>query len=297
MAETAVISGGSGLVGQALTERLVKQGFNVVILSRTDHQNTEQVSYVNWSKVDWIKQMPKADLVINLAGATLNKRWTEEYKKQILKSRIESTKKLRHYLEQTSYRPYVINASAVGYYPTAKRLTFTERDVFVPHNFLSSVVCQWEAEAAAIKALGTDVARCRFGVVLAKNGGALPLMALPYRLAAGGPIADGRQVLSWIHIDDLTEAMLYIYKQRLTGIFNFTAPQPATQDQFGRTLGKVLHRPHWFPVPKVMMNTVLGEQAQMVTEGQRVLPERLLAEGFEFSYPDVDAALREIYSK
>ncbi|KAA1039605.1 TIGR01777 family protein [Macrococcus equipercicus] len=297
MSKTAVISGGSGLVGRALTEKLIAHHFHVVILSRSNHPNEAHISYINWSKDGWTQQMPKADLIINLAGASLSKRWTKTYKKDILKSRLESTKKLHDYLEQSGDKPYFINASAVGYYPTAKRLTFTEKDVFTPHNFLSDVVCQWEEEACQIKALGIDTARCRFGVILSQQGGALPVMAKPYQFGAGGRIADGRQVLSWIHIDDLTEGILYSYNARLTGILNFTAPNPVTQNEFGRELGKALHRPHWTIVPKPVMNAILGDQAVMVTEGQRVLPARLLEAGFTFKYPDIQSALQEVYSR
>ncbi|TDM12892.1 TIGR01777 family protein [Macrococcus lamae] len=295
--KTAVISGGSGLVGKALTKKLIADDFHVVILSRSYHDNEENISYINWDKEGWEQQMPKADLLINLAGASLNKRWTKEYKKEILKSRLGSTKKLRYYLEQSGDKPYFVNASAVGYYPTTKHLTFTERDVFTPHNFLSEVVCRWENETNAIKEMGIEVACCRFGVILSNEGGALPVMAKPYQFGIGGNIADGRQVLSWIHIDDLTKAVLYIYEHRLTGIFNFTAPVPATQSDFGRALGKAIHRPHWTAVPRPVMNAVLGDQAVMVTEGQRVLPERLLTEGFTFDYPEIQSALNEIYSK
>lgn len=286
-----LIAGGSGLVGRALSDAFIARGDVVFVVSRKEKED-DTVHYVTWSDLNEVT-LPRIDLIINLAGATLNKRWTNDYKKQIISSRLESTEKLVVYANRAKPSLF-ISASAVGYYPTGP-LVFTEEDTFKPHNFLSDVVYQWEQAALELEN-DVPLSRCRFGVVLAKDGGALPLMAKPYQFGVGGDIAGGQQYMSWIHIKDLVKALLYIYDERLEGVYNCTSPEPVTQHQFGKALSKVLHRPHWTSMPSKVMYTILGEQADMVTKSQCVLPKHLQDQGFVFDYPNVYDALENIYS-
>lgn len=289
-----LITGGTGLVGHALVN--VFDDAEIYILTRSDKASSHRIHYINWSHEGWLDKVPEVDLVINLAGASLNKRWTEEHKEAIVKSRVESTRKLAEYFQRST--AFFITASAVGYYPPSKRLTYTERDEFLAFDFLSETVHRWEHEAQKIEAAHhVPTAYCRFGVVFSNEGGALPLMVLPYRLFGGGTIASGRQPYSWIHIDDLARGIKYIYEQQATGIYNMTAPEPVTQQALGQVIAQTIHRPHWTALPAPLFNLVLGEQAIMVTKGQRVLPDHLKEIGFNFTYPTIKQAVEHLYGQ
>ncbi|TDM14229.1 TIGR01777 family oxidoreductase [Macrococcus bovicus] len=284
-----LLTGGTGLVGSRLIE---SADYEFYILTRSDKEDSRNVRYINWTNDDYLSSIPEVDLIINLAGASLSKRWTQAHKEAIVDSRVESTKKLGAIIERQQKKPFLISASAVGYYPPAKHLTYTEAHYFEAFDFLSKTVHLWEQAAAQ---LDVPTAYCRFGVIFSNQGGALPLMVKPYQLYLGGNIGDGQQVYSWIHIDDLIRALLFIYDQQLTGVYNCTAPQPATQEEVGKAIAEVLHKPHLIPVPETMLKTLLGEQAVMVTEGQRVLPDKLTAAGFRFNYPTIKEAITNLY--
>ncbi|ATD31493.1 TIGR01777 family oxidoreductase [Macrococcoides bohemicum] len=294
-----LITGGTGLVGSALINTIQQKykHAHIYITTRSDKQSSNGISYISWKKDDWYKAVPQLDLVVNLAGASLNKRWTKEHKETIIKSRIESTEKLIPLFESLNKKPFFISASAVGYYPAAKSLTYDETNTFLPFDFLSKTVYLWEQTARKIESLGVETAICRFGIVFSNQGGALPLMIKPYQFFAGGNIGDGQQPYSWIHIEDLAESMLYIFDKQLTGIFNMTSPQPVTQQQLGTVIARVIHRPHWTKVPNKVMDIVLGEQSIMVTKGQSVLPHHLLQAGYTFKYPNVQLALEQLYGE
>ncbi|TDL98361.1 TIGR01777 family protein [Macrococcus brunensis] len=284
-----LLTGGTGLVGSRLIEMTDHEFY---ILTRSDKEDTAHVNYINWNNDDYLSQIPEVDLIINLAGASLSNRWTQQHKQAIVKSRIESTKKLGPIIEQQQKKPFLISASAVGYYPPAKNLSYTEADRFEAFDFLSKTVHLWEQEAAKLK---VATAYCRFGVIFSNQGGALPIMVKPYQFYIGGNIGDGQQVYSWIHIDDLIRALLFIYDQQLTGIYNCTAPEPATQEEVGKAIAEALHKPHFLPVPEIALKTLLGEQAIMVTDGQRVLPDKLISAGFKFQHPTIKEAITSLY--
>lgn len=294
-----LITGGTGLIGTTITDRItsIYNNAKIYISTRDDKSNYNNVTYVNWTENQWYTSLPQLDLVINLAGASLNKRWTFAHKEAIIKSRVESTEKLIPLFEAQQQSPFFISASAVGYYPPSKSLTYDERNTFEPFDFLSKTVYLWEQAAHQIEAMNVPTAICRFGVVFSKKGGALPLMMKPYQLMVGGKIGDGEQPYSWIHLDDLVDSMLYIYGQQATGVFNLTAPIPVTQKQLGKEIGKIIKRPHWTIVPNKMMSLILGEQAMMVTKGQFVLPNRLLEIKYDFQYPTIKSALEDLYGE
>lgn len=288
-----VLTGGTGLVGKHIIDKL--NDHQIYVLTRQDREDSNRVKYINWEKENYEQYMPKdVDVVINLAGATLQNRWTDKYKETILKSRIETTNKLYEYFKHHNAPKVLFNASAVGYYPPSKTLTYDETDIFMPHDFLSKVVYQWENAAHQFTELGTRVIIGRFGVILDAFGGAFPVMKQPYEYFAGGNLGDGQQWMSWIHIDDLVNAILTLIASSDSGIFNLTSPNPVTQEQLGKAIAHAINRPHYLPAPKFAMKLILGEQSDMVLNTQKVLPNRLEAIGFAFNYPDIALAIRSL---
>lgn len=302
-AKKVVISGATGLIGKALTRRLHAQGYRVVVLARDPQAARKDVpnaaDYVAWrAEVDgpWAKAVDGADAVINLAGASLiGHRWTDAYKRQILDSRVLGTRGLVNAMRKASVRPRVfINASAVGYYGASDKVGLTESDP-PGDDFLGGVCVAWEAEARPAQYLGVRTVILRTGIVLDKDGGALPLMALPFRLYGGGPIRPGTQWLSWIHIADELGILLQAFMdERWQGAINATSPHPLTNRDFSAAIAKALHRPSWFPVPKFALNVALGEAAEMLTTGQNVIPVKAQALGYTFKYGDAKSALADL---
>lgn len=296
-----IIAGGTGLVGQHLVDQLLDKGHTVYVVTRGDRKSAyPKLHYVNWQEDGWGRKIDQSiDIVVNLAGATLNEQWTDAYKDLILTSRIDATRALGQFFESRNEVPKVLfNASAVGYYPPSQDRAYDEGDQFDPHNYLSTVVDAWEAEARIFEQLGTRVVIGRFGVILAANGGALEKMILPYRFFAGGKIGDGKQWMSWVHIEDAVRAIVFaIDHPMISGVLNVSAPNPITQDEFGQLVGHVLKRPHKFPVPTFMLKGLLGEQSSLVLDSIKVLPKRLQEEGFTFYYPTASLALGDLLTK
>jgi uncharacterized protein len=295
------ITGGTGLVGRALSSELVRNGHEVFILTRkVNDQSINSVKLVQWLNPgdQPESQLEGIDAIVNLAGATINGRWTEEYKQKIIDSRIKATTEVKRIIMALNDKPPVlINASAVGYYGTSVAGEFNEQSG-PGIDFLSDTVQRWESAANEVKEFGTRVVLCRFGLILDKNGGALPRMVLPYKFFGGGKVGTGDQWLSWIHIKDVIRGILFaIESSKLDGPVNFVAPSPVTLDQFGKVLSLVLDRPHWLPVPGFALKIALGEMSMLVLEGQRVIPVKLLNAGFSFQYPELEKALREILSE
>jgi hypothetical protein len=234
------------------------------------------------------EKLKDAGAVINLAGAPIAGRWTPKYKKEIMDSRTDVTRKLADAVTS----PLVfISASAVGIYPDGEMVDETCKKT--AGNYLSEVCTRWETEAAKLPE-DAALAIMRLGVVLDNKGGALPKMLLPFRLGLGGPIAGGQQGFSWIHIDDLINAFVFVLERRLTGIFNLTAPEVTDNLGFTQTLGKVLHRPVIMPLPAFALKLAFGEGAQVLTDGQKAVPARLKKDGFVFQFPELKPALAHL---
>ncbi len=299
-----VISGGSGLIGSAVTEALVKKGDEVVILTRSPQRQTAEggVRYVKWdgrTRGDWAKEIDGAGAVINLAGENLaGGRWTPERKLRIIKSRVDSGHVLSEAIAQAEQKPSVLlQASAVGYYPTSERAVFTENDPSAD-SFENKVVQVWEASTAEVEAMGVARYVMRIAVALSTEGGALPRMTLPFKLFAGGPLGSGRQAVAWIHLDDLVEAMLFlIYERPEAGVYNLAAPENVTNAQFGRAIAKALGRPYFLPAPALAIRLLFGEMATVVLDGRRVSSEKLQSTGFHFKYPTVEGAIQQLLKK
>jgi uncharacterized protein len=286
----AVIAGGSGFLGSALAASLRLDGHDVTIVTR--HPKTHDQAA--WTDVEVVEGV---DAVINLAGEPLDAgRWTDTRKASILESRIKATETIVKSISNATKRAAVfLNASAVGIYGAHGDEALTE-DSPVGSDFLASVCTAWEAAAMAA-AWTTRVVLLRTGLVLDRNAGAMPKLALPFRLFAGGRAGSGNQYWSWIHREDWVRmARWAIETETMKGPLNVTAPSPVTNREFAQALGRALHRPALAPAPGFALRLMLGEMADaMVLAGQRVLPAKATRNGFEFRYPDLDSALRQIY--
>ncbi|WP_409291572.1 TIGR01777 family oxidoreductase [Peribacillus sp. SCS-37] len=294
-----LIAGGTGFIGSALLTRLQSQGDRLFVLTRKDRKPSENITYIKWLSGDSNpeKNLPVIDAVINLSGESLNGgRWTKDQKEKIITSRIDSSREINRIIGSLKRRPSVlINASAVGIYGTSLDKTFDEESPAFKEDFLSHTVRMWETEAGKAASSGTRVVLARFGVILGRSGGALPKMILPYRLFAGGRIGSGRQWLSWIHIDDAVNAILFaLNSPEISGPVNITSPNPVRMDEFGKTAGAVLHRPHWLPVPSPILKLMLGEMSMLVLKGQRAVPAKLAANGFIYKHPGLSSALESL---
>jgi hypothetical protein len=301
------ITGATGFVGSRLVERLQSDGHSIVVLTRSvDHGRRvfpaaafPQVEIAGYSPLEsgnWqTGLLSGCDGVVNLAGAPIAERWSDEHKQAILDSRKIGTAKLVEALAKADPKPQVwVNASAIGYYGTSETAAFDETSAPIEDDFLSQVSQAWEAAAQPVKDYGTRLVILRFGIVLGM-GGAVAKMLTPFRMFAGGPIGSGRQWFSWIHRDDLVSLIVQALQDpQMAGIYNGTAPNPVRMDEFCKTLGKVLNRPSWLPVPDFVLETILGDGAQVVLEGQQVLPKRTEGSGFTYRYALVKDALDEI---
>ncbi len=296
------VTGGTGFIGGALCQALLRDGHEVLLLTRAPSSSlaapAERVRVVPWQPgIDsgWMAQLDGVDGLINLAGESIVvRRWTATQQRRILRSRLEVTTALVDAIGRMRRRPAVlISASAVGYYGPRGDEALDES---APSGagFLAEVCRQWEASAARAEALGVRVVRLRIGLVLARDGGALAKMASPFRWGLGGPLGSGRQWMSWIHRDDVIGVIRWVLTHpELQGAVNATTPSPSTMHDFARTLGRVLHRPAVLPAPAFALRWLLGKMAsELLLSGQRVLPAALQRSGYVFTYPSLEQALR-----
>jgi len=299
-----VITGGSGFIGRRLVARLLEQGDQVLVLTRRLEQarrilgespNLKLLPYDPYQPQAWAAALEGYEGIVNLAGEPLaSSRWTETKKKEIRRSRVETTQALVQALASLNQKPQVmISSSAVGYYgshPEGDPLTETDPPA---QDFLAEVCQAWEAAARPVEELGIRLAILRTGIVLGPDGGALGQMLAPFQFFIGGTIGSGKQWLSWIHREDWVSLVCFLLEQG-SGVFNATAPNPVQMEEFCRTLGQGLGRPSWLPVPELALELLLGEAAQVVLTGQKVIPQAALQMGFTFQYPQLKEALRQI---
>lgn len=292
------ITGGTGFVGSYLSEQLRRQGHDVTILTRRPRPDTDAgVTFVQGDPKEpgpWMERVPEHDVIINLAGASIFVRWTEEHKKEIRDSRVYTTRRLVEALAAAPAKKtaLLLSTSAIGFYGDRGDEELTEESP-AGQDFLAGLAQEWEAEALQAEALGVRVVITRFGIVLGRGGGILGNLVPLFKGFVGGPVGSGKQWLSWIDQSDQLRAFLFALEHpELRGPVNFTAPNPVTNAEFARALGKVLNRPSLVPAPAFMVKLVLGEFAEVVLGGQKVLPRKLLEAGFTFEYPTIDAALR-----
>ena len=299
------ITGATGLVGSRLVAQLKQKEHQLLIFTRNPSKaqtvfpasafpNLEIVQYTPQESGDWQQHVSGCDAVINLAGEPIAERWNPKQKEAIMQSRQIGTRKLVEAIAMAEQKPQVlVNASAIGYYGTSETAVFDETSDS-GSDFLAQVCQNWEAEAQRVTESGVRLVILRFGIVLA-NGGALGKMLGPFKMYAGGPIGSGKQWFSWIHRDDLVSLICQAVKQEdMSGVYNATAPHPVRMGQLCQTLGEVLNRPSWLPVPEFALELMMGDGAIIVLEGQQVLPKKTQASGFSFQYPDLKPALAEI---
>jgi uncharacterized protein (TIGR01777 family) len=276
-----VIFGGSGLIGSALAENL-SANHEVHCLNRSAFKSIDTLSL----------SLKDSDLVIQLSGSTIAKRWTKKHLKEVWESRVDTTQMLSKAISRMTTKPRVMCASGVSFYP--------ESDCNNPHSengvrgegYLAELSVAWESAA---KSISEDTIILRFGVVLSRNGGAFMKLYWPYFFGLGGPIVSGNQCFSWIHIKDLVRSVNFIINNpKAKGVFNITAPEPAPQKVFGKTLASSLKRPFFVPLWEWQLKLLFGSGSQILTESISVIPKKLLEEGFIFDYPDIESAMDDL---
>ena len=286
-----LVVGGTGLVGQALVNQLLGRGDQVTIGTRSPFRSAfldERVSRVPLDAREWDKAAQDAPFegVVNLAGQSIfNGRWTSESKNAIMQSRLSTTTMLVNWMENTSVRPKVfVNASAVGFYGPSDNEELTEASLPRERDFLASVTGAWENAAGRATALGVRVVLARLGIVLARDGGALPRLLLPYRMHVGGTIGSGRQWISWVHIKDAARLLEFALDQEeILGPMNVTAPTPVTMRDLGIAIATQLGTHSKLSVPSFAIKAVLGEAGNLIVTGQKVIPRKAIAAGFQRS--------------
>jgi len=293
-----LITGGTGLIGRALCRALLAEGHTLTVFSR----HPETVPAKCGAGVQALASLDEwtadryFDAVINLAGEPIvDAAWTERRKQVLRDSRIALTRQLVARIAQAEQRPAVLlSGSAVGYYGGRGDRELVETSG-PGDDFPAQLCMDWEAAALEAENLGVRVCLLRTGLILSKDGGLLARMLPPFRLGLGARLGDGKQWMSWIHIDDYVKYLLHLLQdEQLSGPFDMTTPQPVTNAEFTRILAMVLHRPAPFSAPVAMLKLAMGERAALVLEGQRVLPARLRASGVQCTYPDLESALRAI---
>jgi len=292
-----LITGGTGFIGTALTKSLIRKGHQLTVLSRDPDKVTTIFGAGVAALADVRELTPDASFqaVINLAGAPIfDARWSEERKQLLRNSRIELTTKLVEQMAHMEVKPQVfISGSAIGYYGDQGDTILTEQSAVRP-DFSQQLCADWEAAASQAEQYGIRVCLIRTGLVIGEGGGILQRMLLPFRLGLGGRLGDGTQWMSWIHRQDwiaIAEAM--VADASMQGAYNATAPNPVTNTEFTQILAACLKRPALLPVPAFLLKTLLGEMSELVLGSQRVIPERLLAQGFEFQHTDLAGAINQ----
>lgn len=281
---TVAITGANGFVGKALQEVFKSNGFEVITIGRNDLNNKSKM----------IEIVSKSTIIINLAGANILARWTKEYKKEIYDSRINTTKALIEAIGASQVKPQLlISTSAVGIY--SNKIEQTEEHYEYGEDFLSNVCRDWEKEANKAQEFGVRTVIFRFGIVLGKNGGAFAKMITPFRFCLGGDIGSGKQHFSFIHLEDLKNAYMFaISHPELQGVFNLCEPYPTINHGLTVAMSRALNRITPLDVPEFVLELIFGDGAKVLTDGQKVIPKRLMDAGFEFKYDTIDKAINNL---
>jgi hypothetical protein len=293
-----LLTGGTGLIGAEICQKLQAAGHTVIILSRQREKVHRRcgLSAIAITDLSEIGSHEHVDVVINLAGAPIaDARWSQKRKQVLEESRIDATERLVEWMSQRQKKPAaLISGSAVGWYGDQGDTPLNENSDF--HDEYGHQLCQrWEQAALRATDAGIRVCIVRTGLVLARQGGMLQRLLLPFKMGLGGPISDGKQYMPWIHLEDIANLFIFLSKKTaLEGIFNGTAPTPVTNGEFTQTLASTLKRPAFMRVPACVLRVGLGELSQLLLGGQRALPENARAAGFEFHYTELQPALNDI---
>ncbi len=295
-----VITGGTGLIGNALAKSLIADGHQVIILSRDPKRKdaikgAEMVKWDGKTARDWVEAAEGAQAIVNLAGASIDNRWTESYKKLIVDSRVNAGRAVVEGIKAMTQKPEVlIQASAVGYYGPRGDEKINE-DGSAGSDFLAEVCKQWEASTAEAESLGVRRVIIRTGIVLSTKGGAMARLLPIFKMFAGGPTGSGKQYMPWIHIGDEIEAIRFLMEhQNAHGVFNLASPNPVTNKEFTKAMGGAMNRPAFAPAPGLALKAMFGEMSTIILDGQRVVPEKLQNMGYTFRFIDPQAAVRNL---
>ena len=295
-----LVTGATGFIGNRLTESLTSHGHQVTALTRSPEKaaaRTPGIDFVRWNPGEPVPSdaVANADAIVHLAGESVNGRWSDAKKARIMDSRVQGTRALAGAIAKTGAK-VLVSTSAVGYYGDRGDELLTEQSA--PGNgFLMEVTRRWEEEALAAEKSGARVAILRFGIVLGPEGGALGKMLPLAKFGINGPLGSGKQWWPVVHIDDVVKAIEAAISRDYTGVYNLVAPQPVRQKDFASTLGRIIGRPSILPTPAFALRLVQGEFADEILFSKRVVPERLLASGFEFDHPDLEEGLRHLLAK
>jgi hypothetical protein len=304
--QTTIVTGGTGFLGRRLVPRLVARGERVTVLARKaqDPRVPQGATSEAWQpeqRGDWYRHLDGARTVIHLAGEPvfdhLVTRWTDEKKRRIHDSRVESTRRVVEAIGEAKQRPEVLLcASATGYYGARSPDEVLTEESAPGHDFLAGVVRDWEAAAVEAEKLGVRVIRLRIGIVLGEDGGALAQMVPLFRAFVGGPVGSGEQIMSWVHADDIVNLSLFVLDHpEISGAVNAVAPSPVSMDVFAHALGHALHRPSLIRTPAIALKLLLGEAADPILTGQRVLPRAAERHGYTFAFTNIDQALGDVF--
>ncbi|MCT4629008.1 MAG: TIGR01777 family oxidoreductase [Winogradskyella sp.] len=296
-----LITGATGLIGQNIVKQCHAKGINVHYLTTSKSKLSKQNNYKgfywnpNNNEIDYAC-FEGVSVIINLVGASISKRWTKAYKKEVLESRIKSATLLQDTIKAHNFKvAYVVSASAIGIYPISLTNYYEEDCVEVSNSFLGNVVKRWEEATDGFKALGCKVAKIRIGLVLAKKGGALPEIIKPIKLGVGAAFGDGKQWQSWIHVQDLADMFIYAVDYQLVGVYNGVAPNTVTNKEFTKIVASVLQRPLILPnIPKFVMKLILGEMHILLFESQRVSSKKIEEKNFHFRFANLRPALEDL---
>lgn len=301
--KSVLLTGGTGFIGRSLTTALITQGHRVTVLSRDPSRTSSKLPKgaiaAAWNperEGAWLDEIGRADAIIHLAGENVAQRWTDDARRRIMSSRVMSTRLVVEGMRRAEKKPDVfICASAIGFYgPQPPSVTLDEESPR-GEGFLADVVEAWEAEAKPAQSIGVRTVLLRIGIVLGEGGGPLEKMIMPFRMFAGGPVGKGDHVMSWVHADDVVGLILFcLDKPEAEGVINAVSPKPVTNEELSKSIGRAMHRPSWFRVPESMVKVGMGDAAEIITTGQRVLPKRAESLGYSFKWKDIDPALRSI---
>lgn len=291
---TVLIGGGTGFIGTALTNSLRRRGYDVVLVSRKPG-----LYRLSWSDLNKNGLPESTVAVVSLAGQNVLdplRRWTEGFKQNVWASRVNTTRYLAAAIESAKVKPKVfVSASGVGYYPPGKEEVFKEDGPGGDFDFLSQLCTEWEGAATLPDDIDVRTVKIRTGVVLGRPGGMIQQLIVPFYMGFGGPVGNGNQPMPWIHLHDIVRLFIYaIEQENVTGVVNGVAPQIITNRDFAKAFGQALWRPSFIPLPTLAVNLMFGqERAKIMTEGQKVWPQKALDAGFSFSYPDITSAAKE----
>ncbi len=298
---TVLVTGATGLIGQEIVRQCHAEGIDVHYLTTSKSKLSTEDNYKGFY---WNPKNNEIDhncfkgvsAIINMVGASISKRWTDSYKKEILESRTQTAQLLQDTIKAHSYKiDYLVSASAIGIYPTSLTNYYEETHAEVSDTFLGEVVEQWEAAVDVFKTLGCKVAKIRIGLVMAKDGGALPEIVKPIKFGAGAAFGSGKQWQSWIHVEDLAGIFVYALQYQLEGIYNGVAPNAVSNQELTKLAANILQRPLILPnIPKFVMKLALGEMHILLFESQRVSSQKIENKGFHFKYANLRPALEDL---